>query len=104
MNKGVVGLNIPRIGRVISIWYEVFFKLRVSFDGIVSSKKVFSEPTNRIEIQLDAIVEFLEVQSSVSFQSCLGEEFINFDELISCLRFHMPPFFAECPPSNGESL
>ena len=28
----------------------------------------------------------------------------NFGGLISCLRFHMPLFFVECPPSNGGLL
>ena len=43
LSKGSVGLSIPRILRVIPIWDEVLFKLRVSFDGLVSIKKVLSE-------------------------------------------------------------
>ena len=53
-------MNIPRIGRVMNIWDELFFKLRVSFDGLVTSKKVFSESSHRIETHLDVFVEVLE--------------------------------------------
>ena len=27
-----------------------------------------------------------------------------FCELISCFKVHMPPFFVECPPSNGVAF
>ena len=64
-------MSIPIIGRVITIWDEVFFKLRVSFDGMVSRKKVFSESSNCIETHLDLIVEVIEVQRIVSFEFCL---------------------------------
>ena len=99
VSKGSVGLCIPRIGRVIPIWDKLFFKLRVSFYGLVSRKKVFSESSRRIETHLNVVLEVLEVQSSVAFELCLDEEFIEFCELISCLRVHMPPFFVYCPPS-----
>ena len=41
LSKEVVDLRITRIVRVITIWDKLFFKLRVSFYGLVSSKKVF---------------------------------------------------------------
>ena len=78
MSKGSVYLNIPRIVRAITIWDEVFFKLRVSFNGLVSRKKVLSESIHRIETHLDVVVEVLEVQSSVAFELYLDEEFIEF--------------------------
>ena len=78
MSKGIVYLNIPRIGRVIMIWDEVFFKLRVSFYGLVSSNKVLSEYMNRIETHIYVVVEVLEVHSSVFFEFFLDEEFIEF--------------------------
>ena len=61
MSKGSVGMSIPIIGRVIMIWDEVFFKLRVSFDGMVSRKKVFLERSHRIEAHIYVVVEVLEV-------------------------------------------
>ena len=110
MSKGSVYLDIPGIGRAIAIWEEVFFKLRVSFDGLVIRKEVFSESSHRIETHLDVVVEVIEVQSSVAFYfylddiaevlrsiavSPLSSIFMrssyNFGELISCLRFQMPP-------------
>ena len=71
MSKGSLYLDIPVIGRVITLWDEVFCKLRVSIDGLVTSKKVFSESSHRIETHLDMVVEILEVQRSVSFELCL---------------------------------
>ena len=76
MSKGFVGLRIPRIGRVITIWDKVLFKLRVSFDGLLIRKKVFLESNHRIKTHLDVVVEVLEVQISVAFEFCLDEEFI----------------------------
>ena len=67
MSKGSVGLSIPRIGRVITIWEKIFFKHRVSFDILVSRKKVFSESSRLIETHLDVAVEVLEVQTSTAF-------------------------------------
>ena len=54
------------------------FKLRVYFDGLVIRKEVFSEPSNSIETHLDVIIDFFEIQSSVSFEFCLDEELIEF--------------------------
>ena len=62
---------------MIAIWYEVFFKLRVSFDGMVTRKEVFSEFSHRIEAHFDVVIEFLEIHSSVSFELCLDEELIE---------------------------
>ena len=78
MSKGIVYLNIPIIGRVITIWDEVFFKLRVYFDGLVIRKKVLSESSHSIEANLDIFVEILEVQRSVAFDIYLDDEFIEF--------------------------
>ena len=60
------------------IWDEVFCKLRVYFDGLVTMKEVFSESSHRIETHLDVVVEVLEIQSSVSFDFCLDEDIIEF--------------------------
>ena len=78
MSNGSVCLKITRIGRVITIWYEVFFKIRVSFYGLVRRNKVFLESSHHIKTYIDVVVEVIEVQSSVSFEFCLDEEFIEF--------------------------
>ena len=78
MSNGSVGMSIIIIGRVIMIWDEVFFKLRVSFDGLLRIKKVLSEYIHRIETHLDVVVEVLEVQSSVTFGLCIDDEFMEF--------------------------
>ena len=78
MSKGSVYLDIPGVGRVIAIWGEVIFKLRVSIDGLVIRKEVFSESSNRIEIYLDVVKEVLEIQISVSFEFCLDEDLIEY--------------------------
>ena len=67
MSKGSVYLNIPIIGRVITIWDELFCKLRVSFDGLVTSKKVFLESSHHIEPHIDVVIEFINVKRSGSF-------------------------------------
>ena len=54
--EGSVSMCIPGIGRMISMWDEVFFKLRVSFYGLVSRKKVFSYYSHRIETHLCVVV------------------------------------------------
>ena len=54
-------MNIPIIVRVINIWYEVFFKLRVYFDGMIRSKKVFSKYSHRIETHIGVVLEVLEL-------------------------------------------
>ena len=33
-------MNIPRIGRVKTIWDRLLLKLKLTFDGLVTSKKV----------------------------------------------------------------
>ena len=58
MSKGSVYLNISIIGRVITIWDEVFCKIRVSVYGIVTIKKVLLESSNHIETHLDVVVDF----------------------------------------------
>ena len=78
MSKGSVYLDIPVVGSVITICYKVFFKLRVSFDGLVISKEVLSESSHLIEIHIDVDQEVLDIQSSVSFEFCLDEELIEF--------------------------
>ena len=78
MSKGSVYLDIPGIGRVIAIWDEVFFKLRVSFYGLVISNEVFSESIHRIETHIDVVKEVIEIQSSVPFELYLDEEIIEF--------------------------
>ena len=62
---------------MITIWDEVFFKLRVYFDGMVIRKKVFSGSGHLIETYLDVIVEVLEVHISVASELCLDEEFVE---------------------------
>ena len=78
MSKVSVYLNIPIIGRVITIWDKVFCKLRVSFDGLVSINKVLSESSHHIESHLDVVVEVLEVKSIIAFELYLDEDFIEF--------------------------
>ena len=62
---------------MISIWYKVFFKLRVYFDGLVIRKEVFSESSHRIETHIYVVKEVLEIQRSISFELCLDEELIE---------------------------
>ena len=76
--QGNVYLDIPGIGKVITIWDEVFYKLRVSFDGLVKRKEVFSQSSNRIDEHIDVVIEVIEIQISVSFEFCLDEELIEF--------------------------
>ena len=57
---------------------EVLFKLRVSFDGLVTRKEVFSESSHHIEAHLDVFIEVLYIQSSVSFELYIDEELIEF--------------------------
>ena len=63
---------------MILIWDKLFFKLRVSFDGMVIRKEVFSESSHRIETHIDVVKEVIEIHSSVSFELCLDEELIEF--------------------------
>ena len=78
MSKGSVYLDITGIGRVTEICDEVFFKIRVSFDGLVTRKEVLSESSKRIAAYLDVVIEFLEIHSSASFEFCLDEKLIEF--------------------------
>ena len=45
VSKGSVCICIPIIVRLITIWDELFFKLRVPFDGMLIKKKVLLEYT-----------------------------------------------------------
>ena len=74
--KGYVGLWITRIGRVRYIWDEVFFKIISPFDGMIIKKKVFLDSICHIDKNIYMFIEALEVQSSVTFELCLDEEFI----------------------------
>ena len=78
VSKESVGLKIPRIKKMITIWGEVFFKLRVSFDELGSRKKVLLESSNSIETHIDVVVEVLEVHISVTFGFCIDGEFVEF--------------------------
>ena len=53
-------------------------KLGVSFDGILISKDFLLESIQCIETHLDVVVEVLEVQSGVSFDFCIDDEFVEF--------------------------
>ena len=55
---------------------KLFFKIRLSFDGLVIRKEFFTKFINRIETQIDVVKEVLEIQSSVSFELCLDKELI----------------------------
>ena len=69
-------MKIPRIRRVITIWDEIFCKLIVYFNGLITRNKVFLEYIHRIETHIEVVVEILEAQSSVSFEFCIDEDFI----------------------------
>ena len=78
MSKGSVYLHIPGIVRAIMIRDEVLFKLRVSFDELVTRNEVFLESSHFIEAHIDVVVEVLEIQSSVYFEFYLNEYLIEF--------------------------
>ena len=86
------------------IWDELFFKVRVSFDGMVSRNKVFSEYSHRIDTHLDVVLEVPEFHSSFAFEFCLDKEFVWFwwDDLM----FESPhdTNFLECPPYYGGAF
>ena len=63
---------------MIAIWDKLIFKIRVSFDGLVIRKEIFSESSHRIYTHLDFVIEILEIQISVSFELCIDEELIEF--------------------------
>ena len=69
---------IPIIVRVRTIWKKLFFNIGVSFDVLVSRKYIFLESSHLIGTHLDVVLEIIEVQSSVSFNFGLDEEFIEF--------------------------
>ena len=48
--------------------------------------------------------KFLRYRAVSPLSYVLMRSSYNFGDLISCLRFHMPPILVECPPSNGGSL
>ena len=70
-------MDIPGIGRLIAIWDEVFLKLRVYFDVLVTRKEVFSDSSHRIEAHIYMVIEVLEIHSIISFEFCLDEELIE---------------------------
>ena len=104
VSKGILGLRIPQIGRVITIWDELFWKLRVWFDGLLSCNKVFYESSHRIETHIYVLLEVLELKISVYFELCLDEEFIQF--WWASIMFESPyaTIFVEFPPSNGGAF
>ena len=71
-------MDIPGIGRVITIWDEVFCKIKMYFYGLVTRKGVLSESNHHIERHIDVVVEGSEIHSSESFEFCLDEELIEF--------------------------
>ena len=78
MPKGSVYLKIPILGRMFTIWDKIIFKLIVSYDVMLTSKKVFLKSSHRIETHLDVVIEVIEVQISVSFEFCIDDDFIKF--------------------------
>ena len=69
-------MYITIIRKLVTISDEVFFKIRVYFDGLVIRKSVFSESIHCIETHIDVVVEALEVRAGVAFRFFLDEEFI----------------------------
>ena len=63
---------------MITIWDEVLFKLRVSFDVLVTRKEVFSESSHHIDTYIYVVLEVLEIQISVAFDFFLDEYLIEF--------------------------
>ena len=102
LSKGSLGLSIPRIGGVITIWDEVFCKLRFFFNGLVSRKNVFLESSHRIETNIDVFVEVLEVHISVSFDFSFEEEFIKLSWII--FMFDIPHTNIFCRMSTFQWL
>ena len=72
MSRGIVGLFIPIIVRVITIWDKVFFKLRAYFDVLVVRNKVFLESSHHIKINIYVVIEVPDVNSSDTFDLCLN--------------------------------
>ena len=67
-------------------------------------KEVLSETSYHIETHINVVAEFIEVQSSFSFDFCLDEEFIEF--LWDDLMFQSPHAtkFLYWEQSNGGDL
>ena len=63
---------------MIAICYEVLFKIRFYFDGLVIRNEVITESSHRIETHIDVVKEVIEIQSSVSFEFCIDKELIEF--------------------------
>ena len=63
---------------MITIWDELFFKLRVSFDVLVIKKNFLSDSSHSIYTHLDVVVEVIEFNISVAFDFCIDEELIEF--------------------------
>ena len=66
------------INFIIINLFELFYKIRVYFYRLVTSKEVLTESSHIIDKHLDVVVEVLEIQSSVIFKLCLDEELIKF--------------------------
>ena len=49
----------------------------MSIDGLVTKNKFLLESIHRIDTHIDVVVEVIKVGSSVSFDFCLDEEFIE---------------------------
>ena len=78
VSKGSVGLIVTIIGRVVTIWDKVFFKIGVYFYGMVIRKKVFSESIHILDTHIDVVVEVIEIHISVLFEFCIDEDSIGF--------------------------
>ena len=63
---------------MITIWDEVFFKIIVYFDVMLTRKEVFSESSHLIETHIDVVVEVIEIQSSVLLKFYLDEDIKKF--------------------------
>ena len=89
---------------MIAICDEVFFKLRVYFDELVSRKKVLSDSSYRVDKHIGVVVEVLEVQSIFALEFCLDEYFIEF--WWADIVFDSPhaTIFVEFSLSNGGDL
>ena len=56
---------------MIAIWDGAFFKLGVSFDGLVTRKEVFLESSHRIEAHLEVVIEVLGTRAVSPLSSVL---------------------------------
>ena len=71
---------------------------------MVTSKEVLQQSSHRIEANIYVVVEFLEIQNSVSFEFCIDYDLIEF--WWADLMFEVPhdTHFLEYPPYNGGDL